>query len=518
MNKKLCAGLLLIGGAGTALADDSISHTFFFVRPHFQSGSPEREMMFRDDRVNMAEDGCGGTLEIVGYGSATTESCEFAKYFMPFGKTSLNVSEFKANVPSSQLDTDSSKNIEAANFNIATQSATSTFKSTIKFAPKQNVAGIGFAWKQTFWWCEDKPKAWLEVAFPVEHVRNRMRLSELITSTGGSAAIDSITGKTQLGLDGAPVVASMTEAFKQSNWKYGKIDNKKCHSKWGVADVEVKLNWSSVNGDCCNMSGYVGFVIPTGTTINAKQAAYMFNSVVGNNHHWGFLFGGHMDFGIWENDNHAVHMKFDAAGRILAKNNQVRSFDLKDKQWGRFLSVYNSFAQATTANTNFDQFSGTSGINVFTKCVSVSPRYTADSNTALVYTYCNWSAELGYNLYVREAEKICLNKWDETVAIKSVLGDGATSLARNISKNFTGSDLAYDSANFTSSLIKKSDLNLDSASHPAIISNTIYGGLGYDWETCGYPVFLGLGGSYEFSSVNTTTNRWTAWGKLGVSY
>ncbi len=508
MTKKLCASLLLLGCAHNAHADDTISHTFFSARPQFQSGSPLRESFFRDDRIDAVDNGFGGTLEMVFYGSNSTKSHELAEYFGPFGKRNLTVSEYKADVASSTTDTNTSADLQARHFNIQTSSTTETFQSTIKFSPEQQVFGLGLAWKQTIWNCDDKPKMWLEVAFPIEQVKTKMGLKETITNDGGGA-VDAT------GLDDSARVGSMTAAFKQSNWKYGKVNNSKCLKEWGVADVEVKLNWASLWSDCCNLSSYIGFVAPTGTQIDAKNAAYIFSPVVGNNRHWGFLFGGNIDYKIWSSDNQGLYFAYSMAGRILAGNNQVRSFDLKDKQWGRYMEVYRTAEAAELANTSVDLNSGTSGINVFTKCLEVKPRYCADGNSAIIYRHdCGFNAEIGYNLYVRQAEEVCLKNWNEAPVLKSVIGAGEMQLARTIGKQFTGSDIAYSSTNYSNTTILKKDLNIDSASHPSALANIVYGGLGYDWSC----VFIGLGASYEFSSVNTIINRWAAWGKLGFSY
>jgi hypothetical protein len=507
MLKKLYVGLLAVGGATTALADDTISHTFFYVRPHFMSGQPERVSNWRDDLIDATENGWGGMAEAVVYGGKSTNHHKMAEYFMPFGKTCLNVYESDFGIPDQDLNR--SKDIEAMNFNI--QTVNHNFQSRIKFAPEQTFIGLGLAWKQAFWWCDDHARAWLEVSLPIEHVRNKMGLTETVINDGGGA----VTGT---GLDGAPFVGTMIDAFKQSNWLYGKIDNKKCLSKTGVADIEIKVNWNSALGSCCRLDSYIGFVAPTGTKINAKNAAYVFSPVIGNNHHWGFLIGGHMAFDVWECGRHNVRMEYDLAARIYAPNHQIRSFDLVDKQWGRYLSVYSSADQAAAAFDTLNLNSGTSGINVFTQCVKVSPRYNADANTALVYNYCNFVAEVGYNLFVREAENVCLSsKWaNGEVAVKALPGEGVTNIARTIGKDFNGSDIPF--TEFAEATLTRCDLNLDSAAHPAIISNNLYGTLGYQWETCGMPSSFSIGGSYEFSKVNTTMDRWLAWGKLTIAY
>jgi len=529
--KRSSLSLLLLTVAGQAAASsaaggDTIAHTFFSVRPHFQTASPERVMFFRNDKVDERENKWGGAFQAVVYGGKSINSCRLAEFFMPFGKTALNVYEFDQTLTDpTGGDLNPAKDIEARNFNI--QTVNSTFHSVIEFSPEQEYIGIGFDYMQVLWRRCDHAQLWLEASFPIERIRNRMGLTERVIDNGGGAVAAA-------GLDGAPRVGNMIEAFNQSNWKYGKIAAGTCMTEWGVADVEVKLHWSGHYGESCRLDSFLGFVAPTGSKINACHAGYVFSPVVGNNHHWGFLFGGEIQFNLWECGKHSISSAYDLCGRIFLKNHQIRSFDLEDKQWGRYLEVYTQ-PQAITASTfPTNPNSGTSGINVFTRKVTVDPRYAADSNTAFIYRYCGLMVEVGYNLYVREAERICpAEPWvttdvaassiatsvdDNPLAIKSVLGRGSLQQARTIGKNFDGADEPYTTANFEDMQLRQQNADLNSASHPATISNTIYGGVGYEWNVCDVPMFFGLGGSYEFSRVNTTLERWMAFGKFGVSF
>ena len=244
-----------------------------------------------------------------------------------------------------------------------------------------------------------------------------MRLHEHIINNGGGV-VDA------LGLDNAPRVGTMTQAFQQPNWKYGKIDNQKCLEAHGIADIEFTVHWAPYWTECCHVSSRAGFVAPTGTKIDARQAAYVFSPVIGNNHHWGLLFGNEIHFDFWSRGNHSLSCFFNARGCIVVTNYQVRSFDVKDQQWSRYMEVYNTQDAAELAQTNNDANSGTSGINVFTKCLKVDPRYYAYGATALTYQYCRFTAEIGYDIYIRHAEEVTLNRWDEKVAFKAVQGLG----------------------------------------------------------------------------------------------
>ena len=186
------------------------------------------------------------------------------------------------------------------------------------------------------------------------------------------------------------------------------------------------------------------------------------------------------------------------------------------------METYSSTEQAAQASFSNDPNAGTSGINVFTRCVRVSPHLQGSFNTAVcLNSYFNCATlqlEAGYNLFVRQSEVLdfeCSNELS-AAALKSVDGQGATTLARTIKNNFQASQFAF---NERYAALSNCDVDRESASHPATISNTMYGTIGYRWEReC--PYFVALGGSYEFTNdeINTSPDRWLLWAKFGVTF
>lgn len=501
------------------------SKTYFSNIQLWEVGKPTKEMFFTNSRIEEREDGWCGGLQIAGYGGKTIHSGKLNSYFMPYGKCSLNVIEgtpLPATPWVDPADGSTNRDVEARNFNIETVDGaadTGRYTGVITFNPKQTTAGIGFTWRQAFWKnCEGVPTVWGEISFPVQYVKNEMNLCENISSTGGGAS-DTI------GLDGAPHVATMQEAFRQSNWRYGKIDNRVDLSKWGVADVEVRVGYNSARGESCDLNAYFGFVAPSGTKIDQCQAAYLFNSVIGNNHHWGIIYGTHFGYGLYECDNHELRMEMDMSSKYLFSNNQWRSFDLvQEGEWSRYLEVYSNVEAATAAEiagAPLNVNAGTSGINVFTRSLRVTPRFSTNINLGLNYSYRFIDFEAGYNLWLRQAEKVefrreCCIDFPLTVAVKDINGTGQTNLARTIKNDFGGSATAL--ADYALNVIQFSNLNLDSAAHPATLSNTIYGGVCFNSECLTIPFFFGVGGMYEFCSMNSSLDRWNVVGKFGISY
>ncbi len=493
--------LLLLAGPTVLKADDAISHSFFSARSSYTAPIAQfvHSAALLDETIP-----CSSSLEATVYYSQTTNPEKIARFFLPFGLQQLHVMEYKPGVLTSDLIRN--KTIEARNFNIQTKSSTSTFESIVNFTPEEKVTGLCFQGTHVIKRRENgTPRIWLSYTLPIERVSRTMGLKEEVVSTGGGK-VDAI------GLDTAPRVGTMTEAFRQPNWNYGKMDNL-WHRATGIADILVELGWSSCWNRWCHTSSFFGAVIPTGTEINQKQQEFVFAPVVGNNHHWALQYGTEVEIGLIERDFKKLRFIYQAKGMVIAGNCQVRSFDLNDVQWARYLELYRSQAFAQEAFTMGDANAGTSGINVFTKAVRVSPRTNSSLTGSLAYQHNNWELEGGYHVFMRHSELVHLPRWNERVAIKNITGQGTTNIARTIDKNFPGSAITAVN-DFTEALVGVSQINFDSMAHPAVVDQTFFGTLAYlncHWRA-------GFGASYQFSSTNTTLDHWTIWGTLGVSW
>lgn len=492
------------------------SHTFFSVRPNFQSAMPERVSLFRNELLDECQ-GFGGAFEIVPFGGRMVEegSEKLAKWFLPPGCTGgcLNVKEYNPALEANMANSDDGnplKNLEARHFNIRTN--LETFASTICFKPTQSTIGVGLCYKQVLSQKDDgTARFWFEAALPIEHIRNAMNLRETIENTGGGP-------RKELGLDNSPRVGSMREGFAQKNWLFGRITNH-CRKKTAIADVEIKIGYNSLACEPCTIHTYGTLIIPTGTRVRGRE---VWETIIGNNHHFGISLGSSFVFDVWRKSCYSVTMYLNNDTRYLFSNNQVRTFDLIGKPWSRYMETYSSSEQAAAAASSGDQNSGTSGINLFTRCVRVNPHLSANFNTA--FTLCrqsdcsSWLLEGGYNLWARQSESLelqCSNTITNA-ALKGVNGMGQTTVARTIRYNFPNSDFTFDQRYAS---LSNCDIDLESASHPASISNIFYGTLGYRWEReC--PGFLALGGSYEFTvqEINTSLDRWLIWAKLCVTF
>lgn len=508
MRTRLLLALLLVAGSCSVYGYQFSGHSFFTIRTPFQTASPEKEALWHYDALDRTDD-CltGGSFEVVPFGGKYIEHQRglgegdgLGQFFGPYRRTHLDVIEFKPGVSESTNDVKRGLNtIEARNFNIETRSRTSTFKSELYLQPHYSFVGAGLAYRQRLWGCW-----WLDISAPIEHVKNRVDINEKIISDGGGPVH-------KRGLDGEPRFGSVTEAFRHQGMKYGRIDSIN-HEKTGLADIEVKLGWDGFNNGECHFRSYVGGVFPTG---NKPDARYLFPPVIGNNKHFGVMFGGNIGFQLCSWGDHIFRHEIDTMGRYLFPNHQVRSFDLKDKQWSRYIEVYDSKRDAESAARRRDPNSGTFGINAFTGKVKVEPRFATTFNTAFIYEYCDYfNAEAGYNFYARQGERVEFVNFDRDVALKDINGKGLTSEARTIGKNFAQSKIPV--SQYTR--ITKADFDENSAAHPPVIEQTFYGALGYRCQEFAYPTSFSVGGSYVFSHSNAGLRRWMVWGKAAIDF
>jgi len=531
--------------------------SFFSVRPQFQSASPEKVSLFRHrDSARKAEDAKGGAVQLTVFGGKSTNKAGMRSYFFPKCAKSLGVKE--------ELDIDQvygpteGVDLHPIHFRVVSQNwlasaavnqdadrteLTAPFESSITICPRQSVFGLGFTWRQNLSKLmdsddEDKDfQWWLEVSTPLTRVKNRLNFKETITTSmedaGGVVDVASITG-----LDADHIFyATMEEAVVQPAWQYGKMC-KNLEAKWRLADIEVKLGWEW-NSECmCHLEGYAGVLIPTGNKVTAE---YMFEPIVGHRKHFGILKGGAACFKIWEDEEEGKTLRFtmDMNALYLFKKCEKRSFDLKGKPWSRYMEVYADLADATKANnlyaagnTNAGFLYSTPGINIFTRDMTVRPRLSCNSTTALVYDKeeTGFRGEIGYNCYCRQRECVELEcAWPEVAALKAYGGIGTTSILRKIDfdssvhPNLAGGTATIDRAigEYEYSIIKLEDLDLESAAAPSAFSHTFYFAMGKNWEEDEdreYPLFLGAGFSYEYGADNTAMSRWLGWVKGGVSF
>jgi hypothetical protein len=451
-------------------------------------------------------------IDVVFLGSVSGSADDITKYFLPNCKTEIVAAGLGAESAKSET-----ADVLANYFNVLTAPeltsasddtinnlySSYTFESRLTFKPTQKMFGTAIRYKRHLSDFTDKGW-WVEVTFPIVVVKNDLGMKEEIIKKGGSGG-DSPAVPTGF-------VGNMTDAFKQTTWRYGKIDGAK--KKAGVADIYLRLGTDYVKEPTHHLATFMGVIIPTG---NKPDGEFIFEPVVGNGGHLGLYFGASAGFRIWAESDKSIYWRLDTSGSVLAENTQNRSFDLKGKPWSRYMWVY---LNNTTTGTN-------AGINKFTEVMKVNPGASRDLNTAFVFDACNFKAEVGYHFFSKQAEEVKLAScWNNSVAIAAItepstgsdnqyISSGKSRNNASINKyarvpNDTTADGTETYKNLT-----EDDFNLESASHPATISNTVYADFRYSRCGCKY---IRAGGAYEFAADNTSLSRWYAWLRFGFDF
>lgn len=526
MKDRVKIGLLFAIVVGSAQADNCFNNckaqatsktALANTQAPFSSVSPEMVAGFRIDRTYARQDGKNGTFQAVLFGSKSTNSDNLARYFFPHGQRVLVVAEDDL-----ADDFDKKKNLLAQNFNIFTNNG--NFRSEISIAPTQSVVGCGLHWRQSLWRHEWVGKGfWISFSAPILHVKNRMNLQENVINNGGGPNPNA----------DVVVMGNMIQALNQPEWCFGKI-TQCAQTITRLADIEFKFGYDDfMLGDSSHMELYIGAIIPTS---NNMKGYYVFEPIAGRGNYPGIMLGCSFGRNLYTSYAQEMNVSFEVANHMeyLFTASQTRSFDLVDKPWSRYIEMYANVDQAIEAEsitppTPTSNNLATPGINILTQKVKVTPGFSCDINGAFVATYKQLQAEAGYNLFVRRAECVRLAcPWKTGPAIKYTSGLGETNPIRDITGNKYFEQIVLNESgdtlipvaldDYEQSLITEKDIDIESASTPAVVSHTVYGALGCHLNSMEYPVLASLGGSYTFAQNNAVIHKWMLWVKGGVSF
>ena len=217
-----------------------------------------------------------------------------------------------------------------------------------------------------------------------------------------------------------------------------------------------------------------------------------------------------------ENETYSLNLLGEFKLRYAFKGKERRSFDLKENgQWSRYLLVVDQ------SDKNAPFFA----TNALSLEANVTPKANIDAWLALNYRKCDkFNLEAGYNFCFRQKEKVSLlNKScpdfgnigvADLIGIAREVNQQSASTAKLSQSVMPGNNQVKSDANFVS--IDLTDLNLDSASQPKIISHKFYISGGYNLCLGGYDAEITLNTSYEFSPSRRALNQVAFW--AGINF
>jgi hypothetical protein len=436
------------------------------------------------------EDDFGGAFQIVPFYQDSTNEKALGLYFGA-ENGSYGIQDF-IKVNSGQTGSAALDSVEVMHV----RDGSCTLLDTILLRPSRDVVGIRVDYKQKL----DRfiPNMYVQFELPLVCVTQSLGA----TSTGGSAT-QSFGGSTYSLMDYFNGnVESTTSGYAQQKLTHAKFGGS--HSRAGLADIEVKLGYNFMHKDTKHLAFYGAAVIPTG---NHPDGEFAFEPMVGNGGHVGVGCG--LDYAneIWAKDNKSVDLGVVANYKYLFSGTEKRTLGFKDPEGNSYPFGHYMLAGKQGQGTVFPF------ANVLTRDLVVTPGSSID---VLVNSALHWREfifELGYEFFAKEAEAVSVKSWDNN-KYGVVNYDFATTSLFDYS-----SDSYLDDESGDPVALNSGYLEVDRARTPSQVTHKVHGSVGCAFEDWSYPVFISVGGSYEFvSGRNSALQNYAFWGKLGLNF
>lgn len=495
--------------------NDVYSHTYFSVLPQYQTITNLTQSLLVDQAHDDGRVLNKNTIQLTVFGGQSVNGDSLRNFFLFDGKPNLLVRENPQMQGEETIDTVDyylgipQQDLIFSDFNVQTVNGAQT--STITVDPKQTVYGAAVTVRIPL-----SERWWGIVDIPVIHVRNNLDFTETYTYNPAQAQSNAVgfydyeSGTTSI------PVATMCQAFRQVGMKYGRIQGIQKVTR--IADLTLKIGYDIIDRTDEYMALYGGLVFPTG---NKPKGEYVFEAVAGNGGHCAIQAGLYGQVRLQENPKASVWLGWTFESNYLFSNTQVRSFDLINRPWSRYMQVFaNDTARQTEVMQGQAPYRETWGINYFTQEVNVKPGYLGNFNLLASCQGIHWQGTLGMNTTVRQAEKVKLAQpWQQGPEIAMLPLYGANNQPGSTQPLRTMSALPNSNDYFNStSYVTEAQLDLNSAAHPAARSHTLYGMLAYYRQEVTHPQNYEIGTSYEFATQNVVLNRWMLWGKVQIAF
>ena len=359
-----------------------------------------------------------------------------------------------------------------------------------------------------------------------------------------------------------------------------------------LADIFVELDYFLVCRPCAELAVGVHTVVPTGTR---SQAVILFEPQIGNGRHWalGGSLMGRYDFVKNDECNLIFSGHLDVYVHHLFKATEKRTYDLIANGPGSRYMLLMDMIGPFSVN---EGFSPTPFTDLIDQQYDTRLLYVADATTLnsqikinvaadvvakFSVTWCNWYAEVGYNVWARSAETLVCReplmhdfygvKGDAQLYgfIELDFGSGPVFLSLplnatqsqatvhapqpngNTTNNFINSNadnaalilnvggnlaqtttpslvntgvtvLAPVNGSDQAIVVTDSSINNCSGLSPRAFSQKLFGSLRYEWQTCCTNPYLVIGAHGEWAGkvdcVKTAISQWGFWVKGGVNF
>ncbi|HXW86589.1 MAG TPA: hypothetical protein VEK38_04575 [Candidatus Bathyarchaeia archaeon] len=480
-----CTVIILWWGA-TAQARTSqevFSRSFMYTRPGYDHLSMESDLWYY--LIYTKSRPAKAAVQIVPFMQRSLPLEKTTRYFLINGQDALLVA---GDAEYRDLPT---RNVRAEYLNLP-----STFRGVLSVNPLQRQTGFYVQYNQDLSkWCGDTFffKNWyLNIRMPVLAVDNDWNLTQTDIANPGATTTQP---------------QDILQAFSQPAWVYSRYEG--LATKVNVGEIKVALGTVFRADEFTHLGAFSSLVIPTG---NKQDGKFIFEPYVGNNRHVGLAGAVHMQFLINEDPNVvAICFFVDLEGTFLVRNKQERTFDLRGKEWSRFL-LFNF--EDGPPNQNIP------GVNLLTRRALVRTYGIADFSTGWRFVGKNIQGEICYNLWGHDQERIEIRdpiRRPFGIAAVQPLTDpiAATASTATIS-TIPVTDMANGQPTFIP--VTLFDFDERSAAASSALSHKAQASVGIVYGKERIDAFAGLGAFIDIPQKNGSLRNWGIWGKIGASF
>jgi hypothetical protein len=289
-----------------------------------------------------------------------------------------------------------------------------SFSSNVKFSPHVSNTIVDFNWFHAF--DEYVPGLFIMMHVPIVHTKWNLYMREYNIDPG--TAFYPAGYMSDVNIPASNLPQSVTQAFRgniifgdmDEPLQYGKIFGRQTRNR--VAELTGTLGWNY------NQPRYhVGLSFRVGApTGNATDAQYLFETIVGNRHHW-MVGGGFSAHGImWQNKDtgRRIGLYIDAQVSHLCTSTQKRSFDFTNNGNGSRYILLEQIQNPASGNLLINgaqpanQYIGNlvPAINYTTFDSEISIGVQADIVLKFAYQHDGFEVDLGYNFWANSKEKL----------------------------------------------------------------------------------------------------------------
>jgi hypothetical protein len=455
------------------------SETFMFTQPvthHRAIIEPAWHTLVHDNTYHSST---LRAIQMIGYYQHSLADKKVSEYFLINRKTLLSVRGDTApgahtrDVRAEWLGISNPEFSGYLSINPSQVQAGFTLEYLYQLPPWENIA-CTYAW-------------WLDLQLPFVMMRNSMQLEQHDVSHPGT-----------------DYPSDIVQAFAQPAWHYAKIAGPMKRMQFSQLTIDIGFDYLACDG--FEISCYGGLCVPF---IKPQNPEYLFSPFLGNNGHlsieagvlFQIVFNEYSDCASWcwfvELENH-----------FLISNEQCRTFDLKGKQWSRYL-LYNHIDGPPNQNIP--------GVNILTQKVKAHPYSMVDFYTGFRHNTAHTELELAYSIWGHSDEQLELRC--PFPQVYGIAGNGSLPGKPGSAASASKSTIAFQAENDAEFItISAFDLNLSSAAARSALNHTLSLALSFFVSKASCDTFINIGGFYEAPQKNSALRLWGSWVKIGAQF